>query len=61
MAFQESSKSYLNYINGTITWTAFVPLSPIEPAIFCLNLNEALSSAVEKSAIASSVKTGSSL
>ena len=60
MAFQESSKSYLNYINGTIIWTAFVPLSPIEPAIFCLNLNEALLLG-KLAKVPALVKTGSSL
>ena len=32
----------LKYFCGTIIWTAFVPSSPVEPVIFCLNLNEAL-------------------
>ena len=32
----------LKYFNITIISTFFVPSSPIEPVIFCLNLNEAL-------------------
>ena len=35
-------KKLLKYFNGTIVITFFVPLFPIEPVFFCLNLNEAL-------------------
>ena len=32
----------LKYFNGTIILTAFAIPFPVEPVIFCLNLNEAL-------------------
>ena len=47
MEFQEFSKTYriykyLEYINGTIIWTFFIPLFPVSPVIFGLYSNEAL-------------------
>ena len=42
MTFQEFSKKLLKYFNGTIILTASIPSSPVEPVIFCLNLNETL-------------------
>ena len=35
-------QKFLKYFSGTIILTAYVPSSPVEPVIFCLNLNEAL-------------------
>ena len=32
----------LKYFNVTFIWTAFISSFPIEPVIFCLNLNKAL-------------------
>ena len=52
----------LKYFNGTIISTFFVPAAADLSVVFCLNLNEALLSAVEKLSIApASVKSGSSL
>ena len=35
-------QNLLKYFNGTSIWTASVPSSPAEPAIFCSYLNETL-------------------
>ena len=50
----------LKYFNITIISTFFVPSSPIEPVIFCLNLNEALLPG-KLTAAPVSFKAGSSL
>ena len=48
-----------NFFNGTIILTIFVKLFPVEPVIFCLNLNESLLSGT-LSAAPASVRAGSS-
>ena len=50
----------LKYFNITIISTFFVPSSPVEPVIFCLNLNEALLPG-KLTAAPVSFKAGSSL
>ena len=50
----------LKYFNGAIILTFFVPLFPVEPVIFCLNLNETLFPGKLARATAS-FKAGSSL
>ena len=35
-------RKLLRYFNGTIVSTYFASSSPVEPAIFCLNVNKAL-------------------
>ena len=51
----------LKYFNGTTISTFFVPPAAVLPVIFCLNLNEALLSAVQKLAIAPALFAGLSL
>ena len=51
MAFQGFSKKLLRYFNGTIISTSFVPSLPVCSAIFYLNLNETLKSAVKSIAV----------
>ena len=42
MAFQEFSKNYLNISVDPLFQHFFVASFPVEPVIFCLDLNEAL-------------------
>ena len=51
MEFQGFSKKLLRYFNGTIISTSFVPSLPVCSAIFYLNLNETLKSAVKSIAV----------
>ena len=51
MEFQGFSKKLLRYFNGTIISTSFVPSLPVYSAIFYLNLNETLKSAVKSIAV----------
>ena len=51
MEFQGFSKKLLRYFNGTIISTSFVPSLPVSSAIFYLNLNETLKSAVKSIAV----------
>ena len=51
MEFQGFSKKLLRYLNGTIISTSFVPSLPVCSAIFYLNLNETLKSAVKSIAV----------
>ena len=50
----------LKYFNATIIWTVFGPSFPVEPIIFCLNLNEALLQG-KLATLPASVIAGSSL
>ena len=55
-------KKLLNFFNGTIISTFFVPLLPVAPVGFCLNLNKTLLSAAWKLTITLAlVKVDSSL
>ena len=42
-AISKVLQKLLNNLNGTIIWTSFIPLFPVWPVIFCLDLNKALS------------------
>ena len=53
-------QNLLKYFNGTIISTFLVTSSPVEPVIFCLNLNKALLLG-KLARVPSSFKAGSSL
>ena len=40
--FSRVLRKLRKYSSGTIVLTAFVPLYPVKPVIFCLYLNEAM-------------------
>ena len=60
MTFQEFSKNYLNISMESLLKNLFVPSSPIEPVICCLNLNETLLPR-KLSIVPATVQAGSSL